>query len=78
MMLTPTWKNAPTAKLEIIHDLIPIELALQETALNTYHASRTKNKAKNHSLTPHLKNLKAADAQATGLCLDTLWQASPE
>ena len=32
MMLTPTWKNAPTAELEIIHDLTLIELALQETA----------------------------------------------
>ena len=32
MILTPTRKNAPTAALKIIHDLIPLELALQETA----------------------------------------------
>ena len=51
MMLTPTRKNAPTAALEIIHDLMPLELALQETALNAYHrlklmpqASWTNNK----------------------------------
>ena len=37
MMLTPTRKNVPTAALDIIHDLIPLELALQESALNTYH-----------------------------------------
>ena len=37
MMLTPTRKNAPTAALEIIHDIMPLELALQETALNAYH-----------------------------------------
>ena len=65
MMLTPTRKNAPTAALEIIHDLIPLELALKETALNAYHeltlmtqASWTNNKAKNHSLIPHLNFLK--------------------
>ena len=73
MMLTPTRKNAPTAALEIIHDLIPLELALQETALNANHrlklathASWTNNKAKNLSLIPHLKFLKITDAQATG------------
>ena len=36
MTLTPTRKNAPTSALEIIHDLIPLELALQKTALNAY------------------------------------------
>ena len=78
MMLTPTRKNAPTAALEIIHDLIQLELALQETALNAYHrmklmtqASWTNNKVKNHSLIPHLKFLKTTDAQATGLRQDT-------
>ena len=52
MMLTPTRKNAPTAALEIIHELIPQELALRETALNAYQrlnlmtqASWTDNKA---------------------------------
>ena len=56
MMLTPTRKNAATTPLEIIHDLIPLELALQETALNAYHglklmtqASWTNNKVKNQS-----------------------------
>ena len=56
MMLTPTRKNAPTAALEIIHDL---ELALQETALNTYYRLKlvtqstwADKKAKNQSLTP--------------------------
>ena len=78
MMLTPTRKNAPTAALEIIHDLIPLELALQETALNAYHRSKlmsqaewTNHKAKNHSVTPHLKFLKNTAAQATGLRQDT-------
>ena len=78
MMLTPTRKNAPTAALEIIHDLIPLELALQETALNAYHrlklatqASWTNSKAINLSLIPHLKFLKSKDAQATGLHQDT-------
>ena len=77
-MLTPTRKNAPIAALEIIHDLIPLELALQETALNAYHrlklmtqASWTNNKVKNHSLFLHLKFLKTTDGQATGLCQDT-------
>ena len=37
MMLTTTRKKAPTAALEIIHDLILLELALQETGLNAYH-----------------------------------------
>ena len=37
MMLTPTRKNVLTSALEIILDLIPLELALQETALNTYY-----------------------------------------
>ena len=74
MMLTPTRKNAPTAPLELIHNLIPLELALQETALNAYHrlklmtqTSWTNNKVKNHSLIPHLNFLKTTDAQATGL-----------
>ena len=73
MMLTPTRKNAPTAALEIIHDLIPLELALQETALNAYHrlklmpqASWTDNKTKNLSVLPHLKFLKNLDKLATG------------
>ena len=66
-MLTPTHrKNAPTAALEIIHDLIPLILALQETALNVYHrlklmtqASRTDNKVKKkRSLIPHLRFFK--------------------
>ena len=78
MMLTPTRKNAPMAALEIIHDLIPLELALKETALNTYHrlklmtqASWTNNKIKNISLIPHLKFLKTENTQATGLQQDT-------
>ena len=65
MMLTPTRKNAPTAASEIIHDLIPLELALQETAPNAYHrlklmtqASWTNNHVKKHSLIPQLKFLK--------------------
>ena len=36
-MRTPTRKNAPSAALEIIHDLIPLALALQETASNAYN-----------------------------------------
>ena len=40
MMLTSNRENAPTAALEIIHDLIPLELALQEIALNAYHRLR--------------------------------------
>ena len=78
MMLTPTRKNAPTAALEIIHDLIPLELALQETALNAYHrlklmrqATWTGNKAKNHSVISHLKFLKNMDKIATGTPIDT-------
>ena len=78
MMLTPTRKNAPTAALEIIHDLIPLELALQETALNAYHrlklmtqATWTNKRAKNVSLVPHLKFLKHTDIIATGARLDT-------
>ena len=79
MILTHTRKNAPTAALEIIHDLIPLELALQETALNAYHRLKlmtqaywTNNKVnKNHSLIPNLKFLKNTDAQATGLRQDT-------
>ena len=64
-MLTLTRKNAPPAPLEITHDLILIELVLQETALNAYHrlklmtqASWTDHKVKNPSLIPHLNFLK--------------------
>ena len=79
MMLTPTRKNAPTAALEIIHDLIPLELALHEIALNAYHrlklmtqASWVNNKAKNQSLQPHLKILKHTDiTDITGTQTDT-------
>ena len=78
MMLTPTRKNAPTAALEIIHDLAPLELVLQETALNAYHrlqlmpqANWTKQKTKNPSIIPHLKFLKNLDTLATGARLDT-------
>ena len=77
MMLTPTRKNAPTAALEIIHELIPLELALQETTINAYHtlklitqASWTNNKVKKTSLIPHLKFLKNTYAQAAGLRQD--------
>ena len=78
MMLAPTRKNAPTTALEIFHDIIPLELALQETALNAYHrlklatqASWTNKKAKNLSLIPHLIFFKITDAQATGTRQDT-------
>ena len=78
MMLTPTRKNAPTAALEIIHDLIPLELALQETALNTYYRLKlvtqstwTDKKAKNQSLKPHLGFLKRIGDVATGARSDT-------
>ena len=78
LLRTPTWKNAPTAALEIIHDIIPLELALQETAINAYHrlklmkqVSWINNKVKNRCLIPHLKFLKTADAQTTGLRQDT-------
>ena len=61
LMRTPTRKNAPKVALEIIHDLIPIELALHETAVNTYHrlklmmqASLTDHKVKNLSQILHL------------------------
>ena len=50
MMLTPTLKNAPTAALEIIHDLIPYHRLKLIT-----QTSWTDLKVKNHSLTPHLK-----------------------
>ena len=40
MMLTPTGNNALTAALEIIHDLIPLKLALQETDFNTYYRQK--------------------------------------
>ena len=78
MMSTPTRKNAPTAALEIIHDLIPLELALQETALNTYYTLKlvtqstwTDKKAKKQSLTPHLGFLKRIGDVATGARSDT-------
>ena len=40
MMLTPTQKYAPTAAHEVIHDIIPIELAIQETSFNMYYGSK--------------------------------------
>ena len=59
MMLTPTRKNALTVSLEIIHDLAPLELVLQETALNAYHrlklmsqATWTKKKTKKNEYNP--------------------------
>ena len=71
-------ENAPTAALDIIHDLIPLELALQETALNSYHrlqlmaqARWTNRRVKNHSLIPHLGFLKKLDQLSTGCRLDT-------
>ena len=45
MMLTPTRKTAPTAALEINHDLIPLEFALQETAMNTYYRLKLEQQA---------------------------------
>ena len=78
MMLTPTRKNAPTAALEIIHDLIPLEYALQETALNTYYRLKlaagsawTEKTAKNLSIKPHLGFLKSIGEQATQNKADT-------
>ena len=78
MMLTPTRKNDPAAALEITHDLIPREFALQEAALNAYHrlkltdqAKWVNNKAKNHSILRHLKFLKNTDMKGTGTRTDT-------
>ena len=78
MMLTPTRKNAPTAALEIIHDLIPLEYALQETALNTFYrlnlitnSSWTDKKTKNPSIKPHLRFLKNTGMLATQNKMDT-------
>ena len=78
MMLTPTRKNAPTAALEIIHNLIPLELALQKTALNTYfklklvmQSTWMDKKAKKQSLTPLLGFLKHIGDVATGARSET-------
>ena len=78
LMLTPTHKKAPTAALEIIHDIMPLELSLQETAVNTFRRLKlTDNTAwvnktrKNKSITPHLGFLKELLAKATSLNTDT-------
>ena len=62
MMLTPTRKNVPTAALKIRHGLIPLELALQETALNAYHRLKLMqiNRLAAMMLTPTRKNAPTA------------------
>ena len=73
MMLTPTRKKAPTAALEIIHDLMPLELFIEENALRTYcrlqlhkQSDWTTRKQKNASFLPHLKYLKKNAEEALG------------
>ena len=66
------------AALEIIHDLIPLEYALQETALNTYYrlklhtqAGWTDKPTKNPSVRPHLRFLKTTGTTVTQNNFDT-------
>ena len=77
MLLTPTRKKAPTAELEIIHDIMPLELALQEAALNTFtrlrlnYKSKSYKTPKNLSLVPHLKYLQQLANDALGHTIDS-------
>ena len=77
MMLTPTRKKTPTASLEIIHDLPPLELHIQETAMRTYcrlnlheQSNWTIKRAKNKSFIPHLKHIREQINEAIGSIRD--------
>ena len=78
LMMCPTRNKSPTRALELIHDLVPLEIYIQQQALKTYTRLEsqldrdwTKTKQKNPNITPHLKYLKNLKQTITGGLVDT-------
>ena len=72
-MMTPIRKKTPLIALEVINDLMPLELYIQEIALNTYcrlkmsdRAKWTNRTFKNKNFIPHLKYWKQEATNALG------------
>ena len=78
LMMCPTRRKTPTEALEVINDLAPLEIYIQQQALKTYTRLEdqldydwSKLKIRNKQITPHLKYLKDLKSNITGGMIDT-------